>query len=48
MSKRFINYIIARVFKNKRSWQSALFDTTTCTSVYASDFMFTPDELKHW
>lgn len=44
MCKRFIKYVVARA----ASWQTALFDTVTFRSTYASDFMFKPDELKRW
>lgn len=48
MDKRFVKYFISKIFKDKISWQSALFDTATRTSIYASDYIFRPSELKHW
>lgn len=48
MDKRFIKYFISRIFKSKISWQSAIFDTNTQQSIYASDFMFKAEDLKHW
>lgn len=48
MDKRFIKYFVSRLLGTKISWQSAIFDTNTNTSTYASDFMFKPEELKHW
>lgn len=44
MHKRFISYVIAKA----TNWQTAIFDTLTKTSVFASDFMFKPNDLKHW
>lgn len=48
MSKRFITYVISRMFKSKLSCQTAIFDTQSLTSTYASDLFFKPEELKHW
>lgn len=44
MRNRFIKYIISRASR----WQTAIFDTLTKKSTYASDFMFSATDLKHW
>ena len=45
----FVKYFISKFFDgSKISFQSAFFDTISMTSIYASDYMFKPDELKHW
>ena len=48
MSSRFIDYILSRSTGLKTSAQIARFDTITGQATFASDFFFTPEELKHW
>lgn len=45
--QRFIDYVVSRK-SNKTSVQTAKFDTLTGITIFASDFFFTPDELKIW
>ena len=47
-SSRFIDYILSRSTSLKTSAQTARFDTITGQATFASDFFFTPEELKHW
>ena len=48
MPKRFINYVLSRSSDKKASVQTVQFDTLTQRAVFASDFFFKPEELKHW
>ena len=48
MKSRYINYIISKMFQGKMSFQTAIFDTMTQTSTYASDLFFKKEDLKHW
>ena len=47
-SKRFVNYILSRSTGLGISAQTAQFDTMTGHAIFASDFFFKPEELKHW
>lgn len=47
-TNQFIKYFFSKCFGTKNEYQVAQFDTINLTSIFMSDLMFSPLELKHW
>lgn len=47
-TSHMIKYFFSKCFGTKNEYQVAQFDTINLTSIFISDLMFSPTELKHW